>query len=128
MCFLTLSTTLVNITESNVNQCVKECEKVFRALGTSDPGLCPTNRFKLKSIPKSEAGCVPYGLLSAAYKQLLNQHTGLHILLSGNPFTGLQASVADSHSAFVGTRPLKDRDICFNFLSLSLSFTRVSSP
>jgi len=93
--FLTLSTTFVNIAESNVNQCVKECEQVFRAVGTADQGLCSTNRFKLKSIPKSEAGCVPYGLLSAAYKQLLNLHTGLHIGLSENPLTGLQPSVAD---------------------------------
>jgi len=95
VCFLTLSTNIVNIAESIVNQYVKECEQVFRTVGTADQGLCSTNRFKLKSIPKSEAGCVPYGLLSAAYKQLLNLHTGLHIGLSGNPLTGLQPSVAD---------------------------------
>jgi len=95
VCFLTLSTTFVNIAECNVNQCVKECVQVFRAVGTADQGLCSTNRFKLKSIPKSEAGCVPYGLLSAAYKQLLNLHTELHIGLGGNPLTGLQPSVAD---------------------------------
>lgn len=64
-------------------------------MGTADQGLCSTNRFKLKSIPKSEAGCVPYGLLSAAYKQLLDLHTGLHIGFCGNPLTGLQPSVAD---------------------------------
>jgi len=72
---------------------VKECEKVFRAVGTADQELCSTNPFKLKSIPKSEAGCVPYGLLSAAYKQLSKLHTGLQIGLSGNPLTGLQPDV-----------------------------------
>jgi len=70
-------------------------EQVFRAVGTADQVLCSTNRFKLKSIPKSEAGSVPYGLISAAYKQLLNLQTGLNIRLSGNPLTGFQPSVAD---------------------------------
>jgi len=67
----------------------------FQGSGYTRSGIVLYKPFQIETIPKSEAGCVPYGLLSAAYKQLLSLHTGLHIGLSGNPLTGLQPSVAD---------------------------------
>jgi hypothetical protein len=63
-CFLTLSKAVVNTATTDGTQCTEEGGQVFTTVCTADQGLCSTNRFKLKSIPKSEAAVVPCGLPS----------------------------------------------------------------
>jgi hypothetical protein len=89
-CFPTLSMTIVGSAANAGTQCTEKREQVLGEVCTADQGLCSTNRFKLKSIPKCEAAVVPRGLGSVAYTQLLSPHAGLHTGLRRNPLIGPQ--------------------------------------
>jgi hypothetical protein len=89
--YFPLLKTMVGTAASSGTQCRVEREPGFGAVCTADQGLCPTNRFKLKSIPKCEAVAVPCGLGSVAYTQLLSPHAGLHTGLGRNPLTAPQS-------------------------------------